>query len=166
MKKFNNSKKLSFLDSIPQTSLDSSSDKLTEKCKFNLAYFDNNQEAGQDFSDWSYEELVKLFEKLKNYSKEPLTYWKNQKTGKYDLFAIYDSFPTNTEFTHPKNVPHQAKWARFHLENKVRLIGFVIPDDYHDTIHLKTEQRFDKNTFYIVFLDKNHLFYKTQKGKK
>ncbi len=162
MKKFNNTKKASFLDSIPQTSLDSDTDRLTLKCKFSLAYFNNNQDAGQDFYDWSHAELIKLLEKLKNYSEDSLEYWKNQKVGRYDLFSIYDAFPTNTEFTYPKNVPHQVKWARFHLENRVRLIGFVVPDEYYDKIHQRTGERFDKNTFYIVFLDKNHLFYKTK----
>ena len=64
----------------------------------------------------------------------------------------YDSFPTNTDFTLPKHIPHQAIWSRFHLENKVRLIGFVIPDGYNDTVHIKTNKRFDTNIFYIVFL--------------
>ena len=67
MSKFKNSKKLSFLDSIPTTSLDNDTDKLTLKCKFNFAYFNANQEAGQDFSDWDINELVKLLNKLKNY---------------------------------------------------------------------------------------------------
>jgi len=162
-KKFKNKKKISFLDSIPQTSIDSIADRLTLKSKFSFAYFNNTQEAGQDFSDWSHDELIKLFEKLKNYSEDSLEYWKNQKVGRYNLFAVYDSFPINTEFTHPKNVPHQAKWARFHLENRVRLIGFVLPDEYHDKVHDTTGIRFDNNTFYVVFLDKNHLFYKVNK---
>ena len=161
-KNFQNSKKLFFLDSIPQTSLDNDSDKLTLKCKFNFAYFNGNQEVGQSFIDWNHNELVKLLEKMINYSESSLLYWQNEKAGNYNLFSIYDTFPTNTEFIHPKNIPHQVKWARFHLENKVRLVGFVVPDEYHDTIHQKTEERFDKNTFYIVFLDKNHLFYKTK----
>lgn len=51
--------------------------------------------------------------------------------GKYPVFVFYDNFPIRTDFEMPKNIPHQVKWARFHLENKVRLIGFVIPDNFH-----------------------------------
>lgn len=62
-------------------------------------------------------------------------------------------------------VPIEAWWGRFRLENKVRLIGFVLPDE-HDGKEQKTGSniRFDKNTFYIVFLDKNHQFYEVEKS--
>jgi hypothetical protein len=71
--------------------------------------------------------------------------------------------PSKSAFKFPKNVPHQAQWARFRLENKVRLIGFVVPGKYKDKRHAKTKKRFDGNTFYVVFPDKNHLFYKMKK---
>jgi len=57
----------------------------------------------------------------------------------------------------------EAIWSRFHLENKVRLIGFAIPNEYKDTIHQKINKRFNTNTFYVVFLDKEHRFYKVEK---
>lgn len=165
MKKFENRKKVSFLESIPQTSIDSNEDRLTLKCKFNFAYFNNAQEAGQHFSDWTGEELSKLLDKLKDFSRETLQHWTRQPigSGRYrsNVLEVYDSFPTNSDFVHPKDVPHQAKWARFRLEQSVRLIGFVIPDEYHDKAHEGTGIRFDRNTFYIVFLDKNHRFYIT-----
>ena len=40
---------------------------------FNFQFFDNSQSAGQDFSVWSKEQLVKLLEKLKWYCKETIT---------------------------------------------------------------------------------------------
>ncbi len=162
MKTFKSTRKESFLSSIPTASIELDTDRLTIKCKFNFSYFCNSQEAGQDFKEWEHHELVKLFEKLKNYSEKSLHDWKSEFNGKYPVFVIYDNFPTKTDFEMPKNIPHQVKWARFHLENKVRLIGFVIPDSYHDTSHQKTRERFDKNTFYIVFLDKEHKFYITE----
>jgi len=158
-----NSRKDSFLASIPTISLDSDDNDLTSKCKFNFGYFDVQDGISQDFKEWSQDELSKLMDKLKNYSKSSLEYWKNQKVGNYPVFVIYEQFPTNTDFTKPKHIPHQALWARFHLENKVRLIGFVIPDEYADMAHPKTAQRFDTNTFYVVYLDKEHRFYKTEK---
>jgi len=162
MAKYKNSKKLNFLSLIPTTSLDDKENDLTARCKFNFSYF-TLDEAGQDFKDWNQNELSKLLNKLKEYSKFSLEYWQNQYQGNYPVFVKYDSFPTNTDFTLPKHIPHQAIWSRFHLENKVRLIGFVIPDGYNDTVHIKTNKRFDTNIFYIVFLDKEHRFYKMEK---
>lgn len=167
MKKYENSKQKSFLNSdLFKVSLDDKNNDLTSRCKFNLSYFDNSQETGQDFNDWTEAQLVKLLNKLKEYSKSSLKYWSNQKIGtgkhKKDVFANYGSqFPSNTDFKRPSYIPHQVEWARFSLENKVRLIGFVIPHEYHGEIHSQTKEIFDENTFYIVFLDKDHKFYKT-----
>lgn len=60
----------------------------------------------------------------------------------------------------PKIVPIDAKWGRFRFNSKKRLVGFIVPKD---EIHPQTNYRFDKNTFYVVFLDKNHEFYTTEK---
>ena len=159
MAKYKNSKKDSFLSSIPITSLDDISNDLTNRCKFNFSYF-TIDEAGQDFRDWSQNELSKLFDKLKEYSKFSLSYWEHQKVGRFPVFVKYESFPINTDFKLPKHIPHQAIWSRFHIENKVRLIGFVIPDEYDDKIHQGTSKRYDSDIFYVVFLDKDHKFYK------
>ena len=162
MARYTNTKKTSFLDAIPTVSLDDEKNDLTLRCKFNFSYF-TIDEAGQDFKDWTQNELSKLLDKLKEYSKFPLNYWKNQTQGRYPTFVTYDSFPSNTDFTLPKHIPHQAVWSRFHLENKVRLIGFTIPEEYNNKVHTTTNKRFDINTFYIVFLDKEHRFYKVEK---
>ncbi len=158
-----NSKKSSFLASIPQISINSSDNNLAKRCKFNFSYFVNDDDAGQDFQDWEHQELIKLLEKLKEYSKFPLQYWANQKVGNYEVFVKYGAFPKNTDFKEPKHIPLEVEWCRFHLENKPRLIGFVMPDSVHDEIQNQDGFRFDKNTFYVVFLDKNHKFYKTSK---
>lgn len=161
MAKKGNTKKASFLASIPKISLNSESNDLAKRSKFNFSYFVNDDKSGQDFIDWNNEELVKLLEKLKEYSKFPLNHWKTQYVGKYSVFVNYGAFPKNTEFTEPKHIPLEVEWCRFHLENKPRLIGFVVPDSYDDEIQESNGFRFDKNTFYVVFLDKEHLFYKT-----
>jgi len=164
MAKKGNSRKASFLESIPQISLNARENNLAERCKFNFSYFVNSDRAGQDFDDWTKEELVKLMNKLKDYSQFPLTHWKTQKVGKYPVFVNYGSaFPTNTDFTEPTHIPIEVEWCRIHLENKPRLIGFVVPDSYHDDIQEGNSFKFDKNTFYVVFLDKEHKFYKTSK---
>ncbi len=164
MAKKGNSKRSSFLSTIPQISLNAIENNLAQRCKFNFSYFVNSDEAGQDFGDWTQEELVKLLEKLKEYSKFTLSHWKTKKVGNYPVFANYGSaFPTNTDFTEPSHIPIEVEWCRIHLENKPRLIGFVLPDSYHDEIQDSNFFRFDKNTFYVVFLDKEHKFYKINK---
>lgn len=161
MKNYSNPKKDRFLASIPLASMESYDDRLTEGCKFNFSYFDV-QPAGQHFGDWSHAQLVGLLEKLKEYSKKPLSAWLTTPVGKSGtVLAIYGAFPKDSDFTVPKHVPHQAMWGRFRLESAVRLVGFVVPGEFHDRAHPRTRCRFDCNTFYVVFLDENHVFYKS-----
>ena len=157
MAKFKNRKKLSFLESIPTISIEHKSNDIAKRCKFNFSYFINNN-SGQDFREWEHKQLYELFDKLKEYSKFSLAHWEHQK-----LFVKYSGFPTNTDFTLPKSVPHQAIWSRFRVEGASRLIGFVLPDEYKDIEQNKSGFRFDTNTFYIVFLDENHKFYKSKR---
>ncbi len=156
-----NSKKMRFLASLPLASVDSPEDTLAARCKFNFSYF-TQQEAGQDFADCEQQQLAKLLDKLKDYSKEPLAYWKNMAVGKSgSVLAIYGAFPGKSGFTHPKHVPHQALWGRFRLDHTARLIGFVLPAGCHDQISAQGV-RFDCNTFYVVFLDQQHCFYQNE----
>lgn len=173
MSKFRNSKKKEFLEKIPDTDIENS--EIEKKCKFNFSYFDPSQLAGQPFSDWSttthgdHTLLLELMEKIKHYTKEPLTYWASQRAGAGSLkiFECYKTFPKNSDFTHPKHVPHDVHWARFRLGNIIRLVGFILPPDEKENkgfIQLRNGHAYDTNTFYVVFLDKNHKFYKTEQG--
>lgn len=160
---FANSKKNKFLQNIPTASIELQSDSIAKRAKFNLSYFDNSQDAGQDFSDWTHEQVLKLLQKLQAYSKETLTHWTKCPIGKGKghVLEIYGDFPNKSDFSHPKHIPHQAMWGRFRLENSVRLIGFTIPDCYNQKEQNNSGFNFCSNTFYVVFLDKNHKFYKT-----
>ncbi|MEQ5391783.1 hypothetical protein ABN236_06840 [Proteus sp. fly-1013] len=155
-----------FIKDIPHYTIDKSG--IESKCKFNFAYFDADQEAGQSFTDWNnnigISSLENLMEKLKEYTKEPLNYWQNQRVGSGGLKILeyYGKFPRNTVFKHPAFVPEDAHWARFRLGNKVRLIGFVIHPSTFNHLTEKHKVQFDTNTFYIVFLDKDHLFYQIE----
>jgi hypothetical protein len=164
MSKYDNKKKNQFLADLVLPSLDENDNDLTIRCKFNFSYFDTSQSEGQDFKDWSHEELIDLFQKLKNYTRETLDYWRNERCGSGGLkvLATYPCFPNKSIFVHPKYVPHQALWSRFRIGSKVRLVGFVIPTEYHNKSHPRTGYCYDKNTFYVVFLDKNHKFYCTE----
>lgn len=168
MNNFGNSRKIAFLSNIPQISLDDTENNLTERCKFNFSYFDDSQSAGQKFSDWDHGQLTKLLEKIKEYCKFPLNHWRTVPIGsslkhRSMVLVEYGDFPNKSDFTHPKHIPHQASWARFRLEWDMRLIGFLIPSEYHNKTHSNTKEFFDHNTFYVVFLDQNHKFYSAEK---
>jgi hypothetical protein len=163
MSSFKNSRAEGFLASIPQASLDSETDLLTMKCKFNFAYF-MKQDAGQLFEEWDHHQLYKLLNKLKEYSEHPLTYWMNQRAGSKSgkVLSIYPEYPKRSGFIRPNHIPHQVLWGRFRLESAIRLVGFIVPGTYRDKAHPITGLRFDCNTFFVVFLDANHKFYQTE----
>lgn len=163
MSRYSNSRKEKFINSLPKNEISNSG--LSSRSKLNFSFFDGSQPAGQDYRDLSQEDLVKIFEKIKNYSKENLLFWRNERCGAGGLkvFTEYGDFPKKSEFTHPPHVPHDVMWARFRVESKFRLIGFLVPDRLHEKMDEETKCIYDRNTFYVVFLDKDHLFYKTQK---
>ena len=163
MSNFENSQKGKFLAGLQKISLDDKENNLTIRCKFNFSYFEK-QDASQNFCDWSPEQLHKLLEKIKIYSSESLEHWTRQAIGgSGSVLAIYRDFPKKSDFSIPKHIPHQAWWGRFRLESAVRLIGFIIPDEYSGRAHPITKELFDRNTFYVTHLDKDHRFYKTEK---
>ncbi len=163
MSKFKNSKRESFLIRFPSVSLDSESNNLTYRMKFNFSYFDCSQSYGEDIKELEKEKSNKLIKKLIEFSRENLKHWKNEKIGsgnhKNSIYVNYGDFPQHSNFKHPSYIPHQVLWGRFRLDSAVRLVGFVVSDKYDGTRHVKTGMKFDKNTFYIVFLDSEHNFY-------
>ena len=155
------SRKERFLASIPQASIEAHGDTLAQRCKFNFSYFEK-QSASQDFDEWSAPQLVKLLDKLKEYGKQALLHWQTETVGKSGtVLSIYGKFPTRSDFSVPKHVPHQALWGRFRIDHSSRLIGFVLPREYDAERHA-SGARFDYNTFYVVFLDAEHRFYKSE----
>lgn len=163
MKRPNNSRKAPFLATIQSTSIYSDSCSIAKRCKFNFHYFDNSQEAGQDFSDWSKQKLEELLNKLKHYSERSLEEWTRERIGGGGLHVleIYDRFPARSAFRCPTYVPIEARWARFRLEGDMRLVGFILPNECRNAVQRAPNYLFDCNTFYVVFLDENHRFYIT-----
>ncbi len=157
--KYESRLKVQALNQLDRVSLDDDKDNLSKRCKINFSYFDHSQPAGQNFSDLSKEQLCNLLKSLVEFSRRSLEYWETQGSR----FVMYNKFPTNTEFIHPRHVPHQVCWGRFRLGSRFRLVGFTVPSEIQDTPHHITKKLFDKNTFYIVFIDKNHLFWKTER---
>lgn len=162
MTRFSNSRKDSFLSSVPELALDSEKDRLTLRSKFNFHYFVGTP-PGQTWEEWGLERLSKLMAKLCSYSEASLKHWENQRVGAAGrVLAIYPSFPVRSDFSHPKSVPHDVRWARFRLESDMRLIGFIVPSAFNSKCHAETGERFCSNTFYVVFLDQNHRFYQSE----
>lgn len=109
---------------------------------FSFKDFDRNQ--GQSFKEWEEEELLaKACEKLSGLNQLTLS-----QALQEQIIKIYTKvdFPPNSEFTHPAHVPNGVKWASMHVQGKECIIGY-----------------FEENIFQIVFLDKNHEFWKTEK---
>lgn len=157
--KKHNSRKQSFLKKLPLEESVSDVVEAKGKLSFSFKYFDGSQEAGQDFKDWTEKQKQELLEKLRDYSRESKSYWLSQRAGVRGLkiLEIYNSFPRNTDFSYPRHVPCEVKWARFRMESAVRLIGFFIDDTIAAKFNISTD------IFYVVFLDKDHRFYKMEK---
>ena len=112
------------------------------KILFSFKDFDSTQ--GQSFSDWEKEELLSvMLEKLKNLSELNMLEAIQQK-----IIKRYGDFPPVTDFTHPKHIAGDVNWGVISSlkGRKGRIAGHIID-----------------NIFYIVFLDKEHRFWITEK---
>ena len=155
-----NKTKQSFLksvDSLEEITFNGVGDLITISFK----YFCVNQvPVGQVFSDWKENMRLELLQKLAEYTKYSRTHWKNEFSNGLPLLAEYGKFPKNTDFSIPSNIPcpDELIWARFRLMQKVRVCGFFVSKSIAKTYNVS------ENTFYVVFLDKDHRFYKTEKS--
>lgn len=168
MSHFSNGRKEKFLNTFPPISLDDKNNNLTNRCKFNFSFLDESQEYSEKIENFTELQLQKILQKLKDFSRFSLSELKKQPIGsgknRKNLLEIYGAFPRNSDFTHPKHVPHQVSWGRFRMEQDFRLVGFVIPEEYQGKFHSVFRQTYDLNTFYIVFFDTKHKFYRSEKA--
>ncbi len=81
----------------------------------------------------------------------------------FDVMAIHPYPWWGTPEMMIPNVPKEVTWARFHITGTCVLAGFVIPPDWHGESPDDRDLTFDKNTFYVVFLDQNHDFFPTRR---
>lgn len=110
-----------------------------KKFTISFQYLDRNQ--GQTFEEWEKEGLlVNMLNTLRDYCQ------KTMQENKGSNFKEYGSFPSKTDFKHPKHVPKDVSWASLHLAGKPCLGGHIY-----------------ENIFYVVFLDKNHRFWISEK---
>ena len=127
--KHKNPKKEYILNNLPELNIITELPKIKELLSFNFKYFDETQNSGQKFGDLTQEQLLKFFEKLKNFSSDSKLHWIKQRHGESSTLAIYGNFPERSLFKYPKHVPAGVKWARFRLESDMRLIGFFIDEN-------------------------------------
>lgn len=105
-------------------------------------FFDRNQ--GQGFEEWEADALLALaVRKLAALSqltvKQALA---EQLLKQYTKVA----FPPSSGFYYPRHVPEGVTWCSMHIQGKECVIGF-----------------FEEHVFQVVFLDRHHEFWKTEK---
>jgi hypothetical protein len=102
--------------------------------------FDINQ--GQKFEEWEEEQILSnMLTRL----REVCAYSIEEALGK-QIIKLYNSFPENSDFSHPKHIPEGVKWATIRIKGKERVAGYV-----------------EDNIFFVVFLDKDHQFWISEK---
>lgn len=107
---------------------------------FSLKDFDINQ--GQKFEEW---ETEKILSNMLTRLREISVYTIEEAIAK-QIIKIYDCFPDQSDFNHPRHISAGVKWASIRIKGKERIIGYV-----------------EDNIFFIVFLDKDHRFWITEK---
>mgnify|MGYP007069848500 CR=1 FL=1 len=128
---------------------------VADKITFNFKFFQFGDNGGQSFEDWQREEiLADLNNKLKDFSGKTILELQQDRT-----LEIYPEYPKGSKFSPPSMLSSaKIKWARLRITGRRRLIGFfLMPDKSVITGAYK-------NTFYIVFLDKNHDFAPSKKS--
>jgi len=109
---------------------------------FSLKDFDRNQ--GESFADWEEGKLLSLaISKL----HEICALTRNEAVHQ-QIIKEYQKgeFPHNSDFHHPKHIRNDIAWCSLHIQSKECVIGY-----------------FEDNIFNIVFLDKSHRFWITEK---
>lgn len=109
-----------------------------------LSFKDIDRNQGQSFDNWEHESLLAL---AINKLREVCQLTVGQATSQ-QIIKPYTKvgFPPESGFTHPKHVLPDVTWCSMHIQGKECVIGY-----------------FDENIFYVVFLDKDHEFWKTKK---
>lgn len=108
---------------------------------FCISFKDFDDTQGQTFDDWEKDGiLADSMKKLREYCREPL------RSQLSNTFKEYGAFPEKSDFHYPKHIPDDVNWASLHITGVRVIAGYIF-----------------ENTFYIVFLDKEHQFYKVEK---
>lgn len=108
---------------------------------FRISFQDLDEVQGQSFEEWEKDGiLADAMKKIREYCRAPL----RKQMG--SNFKEYGAFPEPSDFSHPSHIPNDVNWASLHITGRRVLGGYVF-----------------ENTFFVVFLDKNHQFWKCEK---
>lgn len=154
MTKFGNSRAISRVKGFVETASSMHIPGIAGRSKFNFSYF-IQQDPGLDFGDLVDSQLKDLLEKLKHFSRKSLLELTKEGAA---TFVVYKDWPPKSDFTWPSHVSKRVHWARFRLGSKLRLVGFVVPDDLNG-VEDESGLIYDRNTFYVVFIDPDHKFW-------
>ena len=115
------------------------------KILFSCKDFDGAQiPPGQNYEEWQKEGLLAyMLQKFGHICALNVVEAQQQK-----VLKIYGNFPFDSDFKHPRHINEDVNWAVIMdvKGQKSRVAGHLID-----------------NVFYVVFLDRDHLFYKTSK---
>lgn len=109
-----------------------------------LSFRDYDRNQGQTFKEWEDEDLLALaISKL-----QAVCGLTRIEATRQQIIKEYSKgeFPPNSDFHHPKHIPDDIAWCSMHIQGKECVIGY-----------------FEDNIFNIVFLDKDHRFWITEK---
>jgi hypothetical protein len=100
---------------------------------------------GQTFKQWQKEELLsKGMEALQSLCGMKMS--QACSNAQRQVFKTYTSYPDGSMFAPPKHTPPDARWARAKFSSKRVIAGHVV-----------------RNVFFVVFLDKDHVFAPSRK---
>lgn len=107
---------------------------------FNFAHLDQTQ--GQTLAAWEKDGLLsQMLTRFRDHGTKQIAQCFSK------TFKSYKSYPPESDFSPPAYVPQDAIWASMHLCNRVCVGGHIV-----------------RNIFFVVFLDKDHRFWPTEKN--
>lgn len=138
---------------------------LIDSFSFNFFFLTEDQSVEEStIAYWEKEGLLsKHLSKLQNYSKRSLKGMMSDKgmRGMFKPLRDKSAQPAKARLHMPSKVPSCGEWYEFHLGGKQRLIGFVMPGEFHGETFPGVDSEFtiSKNTFYVIYFDGGHDFW-------
>ena len=106
---------------------------------FTISFRHLDKSQADNFYNWEQQGiLAHAMDVLSDYCQAPLVSQYSEK------FTCYGAFPPKSIYKCPTYIPEDANWGRIHIKGKQILAGHIV-----------------KNVFYVVFLDSQHGFWKT-----
>lgn len=164
--KYKNTREENFKKNIPTDLV--AETKLASFVKFNTKYLDPSRvsEGFLTFSLLTEKQRNMIFDKIKEFSGNSKKHWETVATlGIHNVLEKYSDSVLNAKCVNlPKHVPVDVEWYRWRLEKDFRLIGFFVSKKrWREEVEIDKEHFFlDPNTFYLVYIDPEHHFYKTK----